>query len=70
MNQGPEGALWEYAENDKGEKVRVYAKGIDLDKTEDERGKITVDYGIPVRLNKCLFLGIKRDPNDPRYLPI
>lgn len=69
LNQGPEGALWEYAENDKGEKVRVYAKGIDLDKTEDERGKITVDYGIPVPAKQVSIPGIKRDANDPDTFP-
>ena len=63
MSQGPEGVLWEYAENDKGEKVRVYAEGIDPDNAEDERGKITVDYGIPVPAYQVPIPGIMKDPN-------
>lgn len=46
IEQGPEGYLWEYKENKKGEKVRVYTEGIDLDKTEDARGKITPAFGL------------------------
>lgn len=46
IEQGPEGVFWEYAENADGEQVRVYAEGVDLDNTEDERGKITPAYGL------------------------
>jgi len=46
IEQGPEGVFWEYAENANGDQVRVYAEGVDLDKTEDERGKITPAYGL------------------------
>ncbi|MFI1243103.1 extracellular solute-binding protein [Enterococcus casseliflavus] len=46
IEQGPEGFLWEYQENADGEKVRVYADGIDTNNTEDERGKITPAYGL------------------------
>ena len=48
INTGPEGALWEYAENDKGEKVRVYTEGVNLENTEESRAKVTPAYGIPV----------------------
>jgi putative aldouronate transport system substrate-binding protein len=48
LSKGPEGALWEFAENDKGEEVRVYAEGIDTSNTEEERSKITPNYGITV----------------------
>ncbi len=33
-------------ENADGQKVRVYAEGIDTENTEDERGKITPAYGL------------------------
>ncbi len=48
LSKGPEGALWEWTENDKGDKVRVYKEGIDTDNTEEERSKITPNYGITV----------------------
>ncbi|MEG0294243.1 extracellular solute-binding protein [Enterococcus sp.] len=48
LNVGPEGALWEYAENDKGEKVRIFTEGVDLGNTEESRAKVTPDYGITV----------------------
>lgn len=48
LNQGPEGALWKYEKNNKGEKIRVFNDGIDLENREDERGKITPNYGIAV----------------------
>ncbi|GGI66335.1 extracellular solute-binding protein [Enterococcus alcedinis] len=48
INSGPEGALWEYAENDKGEQVRIYTEGVNLDNTEESRAKVTPAYGIPV----------------------
>lgn len=48
LSKGPEGSLWDWAENDKGEKVRVYAEGIDVSNTEEERSKITPNYGITV----------------------
>ena len=65
LNQGPEGALWKYEENDKGEKVKVFNEGIDLEKREDERGKVTPDYGIPVPALGVSFPGIKEKANDP-----
>ena len=49
IEQGPEGVLWEYKENADGQKVRVYAEGIDTENTEDERGKITPAYGLTHR---------------------
>lgn len=48
LNVGPEGALWEYAENDKGERVRILTEGVDIENTENSRSKVTPDYGIPV----------------------
>jgi putative aldouronate transport system substrate-binding protein len=48
LSKGPEGALWEYAKNDEGEQVRIYAEGIDKEDTEGERSKITPNYGITV----------------------
>lgn len=46
LEQGPEGALWEYQTNSDGKQVRVYTEDVDLDNTEDERGKITPVYGL------------------------
>ena len=46
LEQGPEGVFWEYKEDAEGNKVRVYAEGIDLNDTEEERGKITPAYGL------------------------
>lgn len=46
LEQGPEGVFWEYQTNSAGEKARVYTKEVDLDNTEDERGKITPAYGL------------------------
>ncbi|MHC5269743.1 extracellular solute-binding protein [Enterococcus sp. LJL98] len=48
LNKGPEGGFWEYAENAKGEQVRVFAKGVDPAESEDARSKVTPDYGIMV----------------------
>ena len=48
LSVGPEGAFWEYAENDKGEQVRVFTEGVDLDNTEESRAKVTPNYGITV----------------------
>ncbi|MGL5347095.1 MAG: extracellular solute-binding protein [Peptostreptococcaceae bacterium] len=64
LNQGPEGALWEYAENDKGEKVKVYKEGIDLAKAEDERGKVSPDYAITTPALRKTLPAIKVDKND------
>lgn len=46
LEQGPENFLWEYQTNAAGKEVRVYTKEIDLQNTEDERGKITPAYGL------------------------
>ncbi|MGL5348134.1 MAG: extracellular solute-binding protein [Peptostreptococcaceae bacterium] len=46
LNQGPENVLWKYEEDANGEKNKVFADGIDPTKGEDERGKITPDYGL------------------------
>lgn len=63
LNVGPEGALWEYAKNDQGERVRVFTEGVDIDNTEDSRSKVTPDYGIPVP--KMSFPG-----SEKTYTPI
>ena len=48
LSKGPEGALWEYETNDKGEQVRVYTDGVDLGNTEEFRATVTPNYGITV----------------------
>ena len=48
LNKGPEGDFWVYAENDKGEQVRVFAEGVDPAESEEARSKVTPDYGIMV----------------------
>ncbi|MGX7418237.1 extracellular solute-binding protein [Carnobacterium gallinarum] len=48
LNNGPENAFWKWATNDAGEKVRVYADNVDKKKLEDERGKVTPNYGLTV----------------------
>ena len=60
LNKGPEGDFWVYAENDKGEKVRVFAEGVDPAESEEARSKVTPDYGIMVP--KVEF---PADPNNP-----
>ena len=64
LNQGPEGVLWEYAENDKGEKVKVFKEGVDVSKAEDERGKISPDYAITTPALRKTLPSIKVDKND------
>lgn len=67
IEQGPEGVFWEYAENANGEQVRIYAEGIDLEKTEDERGKITPAYGLTtpnIVVDTTDEYAILVDPND------
>ena len=48
LSKGPEGVFWEYAENSKGEQVRVFTEGVDPTNPEDFRSKVTPDYGIMV----------------------
>lgn len=65
LNQGPEGVLWEYAENSEGEKVKVFTEKFKgKDNNEDERGKITPDYGISTPGYRTTLKGIKQDPNE------
>lgn len=48
FNAGPDeekGGYWHWAKNDKGEEVRVRNEGITADNAEEERSKITPDYG-------------------------
>ncbi|HIZ53729.1 MAG TPA: extracellular solute-binding protein [Candidatus Enterococcus avicola] len=48
INKGPEGALWEYAENSKGEQVRIFTEDVDPANSEEFRSKVTPDYGIMI----------------------
>lgn len=48
FNKGPEGAFWEWAKNDKGDKVRVFTDKVDLDDLEKSRSKVTPNFGITV----------------------
>ncbi|MGL5328814.1 MAG: extracellular solute-binding protein [Peptostreptococcaceae bacterium] len=64
INQGPEGVLWEYAENADGEKVKVFAEGIDPAKGEEERGKITPDYGLTTPTYRKTLKAITVNPDD------
>ena len=69
LNVGPEGALWEYAENDKGETVRIFTEGVNTENTEESRAKVTPDYGITVPTmsfpdSKADFPSIVANPND------
>ncbi|MGO4938022.1 extracellular solute-binding protein [Fundicoccus sp. Sow4_H7] len=64
LNQGPEGALWNYAENDEGEQVKIFnLDNVNLDNTEDYRGQITPAYGIPVPALEIDLDPIYADPN-------
>lgn len=67
LSQGPEGYLWEYATNDSGDQVRVYADGIDLESTEDERGRITPAYGLTtpnIVIDNTEEFMIRKDANE------
>lgn len=65
LNQGPEGFLWEYAENNIGEQVRIFNKdNVDLEKTEDYRGTITPNYGILVPAYEQDIPAVKVNPDD------
>lgn len=57
INVGPEGDFWEYTENEKGETVRVFT-GENIDKMEDARGNVALDYGFNA---PGLQLDIKED---------
>ncbi|QFR22223.1 type 2 periplasmic-binding domain-containing protein [Schleiferilactobacillus harbinensis] len=46
INQGPEGYLWNYATNSKGQKVKVMAKGVTSTNSEDKRAEISPTYGL------------------------
>jgi len=69
FNQGPEGEMWEYAENSKGEQVRVFTDKVDLDATEDFRGTITPDYGIQMPGYSVDLPALKKDVDDPDTTP-
>ncbi|MGO4936293.1 extracellular solute-binding protein [Fundicoccus sp. Sow4_H7] len=65
LNQGPEGALWVWGENDEGEAVKVLnTENADPENTEEYRGQITPDYGIPVPKGTFNVQGIYQDPNN------
>lgn len=68
LNIGPdesEGGYWHNEKNDKGEEVKVYNKGIDVDKSEEMRESVTPDYGqiVPKVLSESVV--IVADKNDP-----
>lgn len=70
LNKGPEGEFWEFAENDKGEQVRVYTDKVDMTNTEESRAKITPAYGTPVPtvdFNWPVDLMIREDANQEPY---
>ena len=69
LNQGPEGALWEYKENKDGKKVKVYTKDVDLTNTEDSRGKVSPDYGITAPTKSVTIPAIKEKVDDPDLKP-
>ncbi|MGX7131655.1 extracellular solute-binding protein [Enterococcus massiliensis] len=66
MSKGPEGTFWEYETNDAGDKVRVY-KGENLQKMEEDRGKVGMDYGlvVPGLANDNQPNAVKAQVNDP-----
>lgn len=67
LNQGPEGYLWKYAENDKGEQIRVMNVDNELlnpDNAEEYRGQITPAYGILVPYYEQTIPRIKDDAED------
>ncbi len=65
FNQGPEGKLWEYAKDDKGEEVKVFREEYKNKKdNEEERAKITPDYGISTPGYRTTLAGIRQNPND------
>ncbi|MFT8844362.1 MAG: extracellular solute-binding protein [Schleiferilactobacillus harbinensis] len=67
LNQGPEGYIWKSAKNDKGQDVRVFAKGVTPENIEDKRSKLTPDYGltIPALASDRDQYSIRKDPNAP-----
>lgn len=65
LNQGPEGFLWNYAENSNGEQVRVFnSENVDVEKAEDYRGTITPAYGILVPLYEKDIPAVKIEADD------
>lgn len=67
LNQGPEGYLWKSAKNDKGQTVRVFAKGVTPENSEDKRSKLTPDYGltVPALASDRDQYSIRTDANAP-----
>ena len=64
LNQGPEGTLWNSATNSEGEEVKIFADGIDPAKGEEERGKITPDYGLTTPSYRKTLRPITVKPDD------
>ncbi|UUX35047.1 extracellular solute-binding protein [Fundicoccus culcitae] len=65
LNQGPEGAMWIWSENEAGEPVKVFnTENVDITNTEEYRGQITPDYGIPVPKGTFNVAGVHVDPNE------
>ncbi|MDR2799145.1 MAG: extracellular solute-binding protein [Bifidobacteriaceae bacterium] len=72
VDSGPEGDLYKWETNDKGEKVRVYAKAdVTPDNAEDQRGKLSPCYGIVCPALAAYLPGVKTEAqkNDPLYSP-
>lgn len=65
LNRGPEGALWDWQVNDKGEKVKVFTDRVKQQDPEEVRSEITPDYGIATPELQLSLPSIKENPNDP-----
>ncbi|MHC5374870.1 extracellular solute-binding protein [Enterococcus sp. LJL120] len=70
LNTGPDeekGGYWHWETNDSGEEVRVRNEGITADNAEEERSKVTPDYGtVPPKVASApaIVLGDKNDSNE------
>ena len=66
LNQGPEGYMWNYAKNSQGDKVKVTAKGITDENSEDKRSKITPAYGLtaPMLTADWDDAAVRKNPDD------
>lgn len=71
LNVGPDeeaGGYWHWEESDNGEEVRVRNEGITGDNAEEERSKVSPDYGtVPPKVSSApaIVLGDKNEPNEP-----
>lgn len=68
FNAGPDkeaGGYWHWDKNDKGEEVRVRNEGITPDNAEEERSKVTPDYGTVTPKVSSESVIILSDKNEP-----